>query len=213
MIGTADEATINARVQFSGGSCKTFNGTASGDTVNGNYSCSSQLGSDTGTWFAVRGGSPPIIRDIDFGPAFGAPQNQTQLTTQLQYLGVTFSSTGPNGVVWYGQNPSPGNFQYVISGGFSSAGLGVIDPIRVDFGSIVERVSIRGFDGGGDVDTMILRCFSSSGKLVDMATLSSTFGGAGHTLSVSGTEIAYATFEVQGTASGLFFDDLTFTVK
>jgi hypothetical protein len=159
-----------------------------------------------------------ITLSIDFSQAFGAPADMTQLTTQLQDLGVRFSSTCPAGVVWFGANPSVSSYAYAISGGFyppgtPNAGNGCTDPVRIDFDPLVSEVSIRGFDGGGDIDTMILKAFSSSGGLLDTRTFTDAFAAPGQTLSVTGTAIAYVTCEVQGTTSGLFFDDLRYTLR
>ena len=151
-------------------------------------------------------------KTIDFGPSFGAPATEVVLTDQLLAYGVLFSTTDPEGVTWFGGPGSPSSYTYVIHAGQLlriGGPCAGIDPIRVDFSPFVTEASVRGFDGGGDTDTLILQAFDGRGNLVDSETITSTFS-PGHTAAVNAVEIAYVTFEVSGTCSGLFFDDLRF---
>ena len=147
---------------------------------------------------------------IDFGPAFGAPADEVSLTNQLQSYGVTFSSVSPEGVCWFGTTHARSAYGYCINAGWEPPWAS-IKSIRVDFSPLVDQVSIRGYDAGGDTDTLVLKAFDQSDALVDTQQFTSVFEEPGSVVSVSVGEIAYVTFEVQGTYSGLFFDDLTYT--
>jgi len=146
---------------------------------------------------------------INFGPNFGPPPGETELTDQLRGYGVVFSSTSPEGVRWHGGDPPRSSYSYCINAGWNG-GYGSTDPIRVDFDPSVVEAAIRAFDDGGDLDTLILSAFDSLGALVDSDEITSGFRYPGQVAAVSASEIAYITFEVQETESGLFFDDLTF---
>lgn len=151
---------------------------------------------------------------IDFGPAFGAPAvGHVVLTNQLAAYGVVFSTTDPDGVCWWGGDfpYTPG--QYSISAGQPQL-LSIptfIEPIRVDFSTPIAHASIRGFDGGNDIDTLILKAFNSSNVLIDSESITDIFTDPGLIAKVHGANIAYITFEVSVLGDhGLFFDDLTF---
>jgi hypothetical protein len=77
----------------------------------------------------------------------------------------------------------------------------------VDFANPVSFVSVRGYDGGGDVDTMVLEAYGAGDILIDSQEITSIFGFPGETATVTGA-IEYVTFRVEGTTAGLFFDDL-----
>jgi|GEM_PF-2376802 len=149
---------------------------------------------------------------IDFGPAFGGPATgHMVLTNQLAAYGVTFSTTDPEGVFWWGGDYSYEAARYSITAG-NLGTVQFIDPIRVDFSIPVMQASIRGFDGGTDIDTLILKAYNSSNVLLDTDTITNIFTNPGLIASVSGANIAYITFEVSVEGNhGLFFDDLTFT--
>ena len=69
----------------------------------------------------------------------------------------------------------------------------------------------RGFDGGNDIDTLILKAFNSSNVLIDSESITDIFTDPGLIAKVHGANIAYITFEVSVLGDhGLFFDDLTF---
>lgn len=149
---------------------------------------------------------------IDFGPAFAAPVTGfVVLTDQLAHCGVDFSTTSPEGVYWIGGS-GYSSFPDCIHAG-SLAGetspTGGIDPIRIDFSTLVSTVSIRGYDGGGDTDTMVLEGYDTGGNLVDTNVITDTFTFPGSVASVTGS-IAYVVVSVEGTTAGLFFDDLDF---
>ncbi|HPD28827.1 MAG TPA: hypothetical protein PLL20_02450 [Phycisphaerae bacterium] len=80
----------------------------------------------------------------------------------------------------------------------------------MNFSSYVNLVAIRGFNGGGDTDTMILRAYNHANQLVAAKQITSVFSTQGHTLTVTAPEIAYATVQAVAPLSGLFFDDLSF---
>jgi hypothetical protein len=149
---------------------------------------------------------------IDFGPALpGAPTGYaTVLTNQLSSYGVLFSTTDPEGVYWFGPGYPWVPARYSIAAG----DLGVVqfvDPIRADFSPYVVEASIRGFNGGGDIDTLILNAYDSSDILVDSMSITDAFSSTGLVATVSAPEIAYITFEVSVAGQhGLFFDDLNF---
>jgi hypothetical protein len=146
---------------------------------------------------------------IDFGPSFGAPgSNWAILTNQLAPWGVTFSTTGSDGIYWWG----PGVYgSYAISEGPTwGPNPHGTDPIRMNFSVYVNQVSIRGFNGGVDTDTMTLRAYNHSNQLVASNQINSTFSTAGHTLTVAAPNIAYAIVQSNAPLSGLFFDDLVF---
>lgn len=157
---------------------------------------------------------------IDFGASLtGAPVGpDVILTNQLQGLGVTFTTTDPAGVIWHGPTGS-GSYPYSISaGGVCSTGenCGYL-PIRVDIDSAItgafSSVSITGYDGGGDIDTMVMKAFDMSGTQLDEVTITDVYTVPGLTSTVTATGIAWVTFEVTGTSDtqhthGLFFDDL-----
>lgn len=164
------------------------------------------------------GGLPPgeaAAVTIDFSSALpGAPAgHHTVLTNQLAGFGTLFSTTDPEGVFWLGPGYGWAPAHYSISAG-GSAPIGspsAVDPIRVDFSPYVVEASIRGFDGGGDIDTLILDAFDSDNALIDSMRIIDVFSPPGRVASVSASEIAYVTFEVSVAGShGLFFDDLTF---
>ena len=161
---------------------------------------------------------------IDFGPTLpGAPTgSDVILTNQLSGLGVTFSTTDIRGVVWHGPTGS-GSFPFTISaGGICAANEDCSnEPIRVDIDSGItgafSDVTIRGFDGGGDTDTMLMSAFDSLNTLLDTVTITDVYTNPGLNSTVAGANIAYVTFEVTGTTGnvppvtgthGLFFDDL-----
>ena len=73
-----------------------------------------------------------LATTIDFGPSFGAPATSEGLTNQLSSYGAIFSSSSPNGVVWFGDAPTVGSYSYVIGAGFTG-GLLDTSPIRIDF--------------------------------------------------------------------------------
>ena len=148
---------------------------------------------------------------IDFGSALpGAPTGHSVvLTNQLSSYGLTFSTTHPQGVYWFGPGYSWPPAHYSIASG----DLGqFLDPIRVDFASPVIQVSIRGFDGGGDVDTLTLTAFNSGDSVVDSHIITNDFDVPGSTAMVSGPGITYVTFQASGSNAGLFFDDLSYVV-
>lgn len=148
---------------------------------------------------------------IDFGPDFNAPPSDfIILTDQLIDCGVSFSTTDPEGVYWIGGG-GYSSFTYCILAGalYNGGDPSGTEPIRMDFTVPVSSVSIRGFDGGGDTETMILEGYSANDVLVDSAQVTAGFGVQGITLTVKGP-IAYATVRVEGTVAGLFFDDLAF---
>jgi len=152
----------------------------------------------------------PAAVTIDFGQDFGAPATSVELTNQLQSYGVVFSSANPDGVIWHGTDPDISTYPYCINAGWDG-GMGRTVPIRVDFDPFVSEASIRGYDGGGDYDILILQAYDSSGSLVDDDVVSGDdFKYPGNIASVSAPEIAYITFHVDGTSSGLFFDDLSY---
>jgi hypothetical protein len=133
------------------------------------------------------------------------------LTNQLAGYGVTFSTTDPEGVSWFGPGYYWPSAYYSIAAGDLGA-VEFVDPIRVDFSTYATEASIRGFNGGGDLDTLILKAFDSSDTLVDSTSITAVFGTPGSVASVSASQIAYITFEVSAaTNHGLFFDDLKFT--
>ncbi len=163
--------------------------------------------------FGLSGYAHAVI--IDFGPGFGAPvTGYTVLTNQLSSYGVTFSTTDPEGVLWWGGNYAWPPGRYSISAG-SPDTLGVptfIEPIRVDFAKSVIAASIRGLDGGSDIDTLTLNAYDSSDTLVDTMSITNEFSAPGFVASVYGANISYITFEVSVRGDhGLFFDDLSFT--
>lgn len=161
---------------------------------------------------------------IDFNSELpGAPTGpDVILTTQLAGLGVTFSTTDTRGVIWHGPTGT-GSYPYSISAGGvcgSNVDCGML-PIRVDINSAItgafSSVSITGFDGGLDIDTMVMKAFNSSNQLIGSPqVLAYNFQDPGSQLTVSGTGIAYVTFEVTSAVlsppvsyqHGLFFDNL-----
>jgi hypothetical protein len=154
---------------------------------------------------------------IDFGPSFGAPANgYVLLTDQLIDYGVVFSTTHPDGVRWLGGDYQWPPAQYsIISGPTETGGLpGGVVPIRVDFDPPVIEASVRGYDGGGDIDTLILNAYDSAGVLIDSDVITDGFLWPGYVATVSAADVAYITFEVANDLGdrGLFFDDLSFTV-
>lgn len=150
---------------------------------------------------------------IDFGPSFGAPATNVVLTDQLSDYGIVFSSDSPNGVVWVGPD-GLGSFPYVIHAGFTGP-FADTSPIRIDFSAAAISVSIRALDGGGDLDTVILSGFNSSGLLLATQTVGPdpfTFP-AGNVLEIQMGNLGafdYVVLETHGTQSGVFFDDLSF---
>jgi hypothetical protein len=160
---------------------------------------------------------------IDFNSELpGAPTGtDVILTNQLAGLGVTFSTTDPRGVVWHGPSGT-GSFPYVISAGGvcgENEDCSML-PIRVDIDSSItgafSTVAITGFDGGLDIDTMLMKAFNSSNVVLTQSSLTDDFASPGSTLTVSGANIAYVTFEVTSAVltpsspwqHGLFFDNL-----
>jgi hypothetical protein len=156
---------------------------------------------------------PLVCPPIDFGADFGAPpSNFVILTDQLDECGVTFSTVDPEGVYWIGGG-GYSSFTYCILAGalYQGGDPAGVDPIRIDFESPVQSVSIRGYDGGGDADTMILDAFAAGNVLIDTETITADFEFPGLVATVSG-QIEYVTVRVEGTVSGLFFDDLDWDV-
>ncbi len=155
-------------------------------------------------------GAPPI----DFGPAWGAPPTGfVILTDQFADCGVLFSTDDPEGVYWIGEG-GPSTFTYCIMAGnlYQPGGPPAgVDPIRIDFTEPVASVSIRGFDGGGDVDVLFLEAWGPGGILVDEIDIGGTFEFPGEVATVTGPRIEYVTFLVAGTLAGLFFDDLDYS--
>ncbi len=150
---------------------------------------------------------------IDFGAGIGGPSTgHIILTNQLSSLGVTFSTTNVGGVHWWGGDYSwsPGRYS-ITAGGLGSPQF--IDPIQVDFSTTVNQASIRGFDGGGDIDTLILNAYDSLDNLLDTDSITNSFAAPGWIASVfSTTDISYITFEVSvSSGAGLLFDDLNFS--
>ncbi len=150
---------------------------------------------------------------IDFGPGFGAPASgHVVLTDQLSSYGVTFSTTDPEGVFWFGGDYYWEPARYSIASGDLEGSQFFVEPIRVDFSTLVTSASIRGFDGGGDIDTLILNAYDGSDNLVDSMIIEDPFSASGLVASVFGSNISYITFSVSVLGGhGLFFDDLTFT--
>lgn len=168
---------------------------------------------------------------IDFGLSFGAPTiGHTILTNQLEAdWGVTFSTTNPEGVIWYGGDYlwPPGRYSIMSGNVLSGSENFGVDPIRVDFLPHVTNVSIEGFNGAtgpcngqiSDYDTVILQAFDSEDLFVDSnsVTVETICGYSSAIASVSGSEIAYVTFHVEvegypsGEGHGLFFDNLSYS--
>ena len=163
---------------------------------------------------------PAINVVIDFGPTFGAPSSEIQLTDQLAGYGVIFSSTSPDGVLWLGDDPTIGSYSYVFNAGWEDTGFGSIAPITIDFvdpdsglNASVSNFSVRAFDDGGDNDILTVTGYDADGVVVTSETLGpSPFSSPGQTISISGSGIDYAVLETSGTFSGLFFDDVSFTI-
>ena len=150
---------------------------------------------------------------IDFGPDVGGPvKGWAVLTDELATSGVSFSTPEGQGVYWWGGDYSWRPARYSISEGSVWDNPHGIHPIRMDFSPWVTEVSIRGFDGGGDTDVMILKAYGPGGQLVDSVEITSTFDSVGHVLTVSAPQITYATVQSIAPLSGLFFDDLSFTL-
>ena len=159
---------------------------------------------------------------IDFGPDFGAPIGNIELSTQLDAFGVRFSSTSPNGVVWNGTNAQFRSFDHNFDAGLTTSGFGDTSPIRIDFVNPItglatkaSNVSIRAFDGGGDLDVLTLTGFDSNNTKVSSVTEGplSFLGGetaGGLTLSLTDKSVSYILLETTNTNSGLFFDDLSY---
>jgi hypothetical protein len=163
-------------------------------------------------WWATQGAAFAVT--IDFGPSFGAPETGTVvLTDQLASFGVNFSTTDPRGITWFGGDLAFEPGRYSIGAGFDPSPdvPSLIEPIRVDFSTPATSAAIRGFDGGGDTDTLILSAFDNSDNLLDSVSITDVFATPGLTASVAGPQITYITFEVTGAPRGLFFDDLSFT--
>lgn len=162
---------------------------------------------------------------IDFGPAFGASANQTVLTDQLKPYGVLFSTTSPNGVIWNGRSPFVGSYSFNFHAGFTPDGFVDTSPIRIEFvdpttgaPTTASNVSVRGFDGGGDLDILTLNAFDATGALIASHTVGphNFFGDdgfMGNTARIDQTGIAYVVIETSGVQSGLFFDDLSFELS
>ncbi len=154
---------------------------------------------------------------INFDLAQGAPLEDVNLTGQFREQGAIFSSTGPNGVIWHGTN-SEGPFSQCMSAGSCEGGIVCIDPIRIDFvvpgtgiPAAASRVTIRGFDGDGDEETLVLKGFNTSGGEIASSQIGpSPFTSPGKSATVAGSQIAYVLIFPEGTESGLFFDDLDF---
>lgn len=161
----------------------------------------------------------PGTTSIDFGTTFGAPATEVELTDQLISYGVLFSSPAQGGVIWNGRD-NVAAFGFGISTGFLRSGLGDASGIRIDFVDPVtgqprgaSLVSIRAFDGGGDLDTVILTGFDEAGAVVaSHAVGPDTFGFPGNVLTVRGDRITHATFEIPSGPSGVFFDNLKFVL-
>ena len=155
---------------------------------------------------------------IDFSNRFGAHPGQTQLTDQLADYGVVFAGEGPNGAIWHGTG-SPASFHDTFNGGFLPSGFGDTSPIRISFVTpnthhpwIATAVSIRAFDGGGDLDVFTLVGYGNFDEVIASATFGpDDFGTPGHTLAITG-RFAYVRLLTGNTTSGLFFDDLDFTL-
>lgn len=156
---------------------------------------------------------------IDFGPTFGAPSSEVQLTNQLADFGVIFSSPSPDGVLWFGDDPTISSYSYVFNAGWDGP-YGSVAPITIDFvdpdtglNATVSEFSVRAFDGGGDNDILTITGYDADGAVVTSATLGpSPFRSPGQTISISGSDIDYVVLETSGTFSGLFFDDVSFTI-
>jgi len=165
------------------------------------------------TILLVAGGVNAALTVLDFGPALpGAPTGyKTILTNQLAGYGVTFSTTDASGVAWLGPTYPWAPARYsILAGDVHNADFG-IDPIRVDFSTNVTMASIRGFNGGGDTDTITLKAFNSSDTMVDTMSITSVFDSVGHVATVNAPDISYITFEVSVAGGhGLGFDDLTY---
>jgi hypothetical protein len=159
-------------------------------------------------------GSSLSADTIDFGPALpGAPTGyHVVLTNQLSGYGLTFSTTDPQGVYWFGPGYSWAPAHYSIASGDTGSPTQFVDPIRVDFTMPMIEVSIRGFDGGNDIDTLTLTAFDSGGSVIDTDIISNDFAVPGSTATVTGTGISYVTFQASGSSAGLFFDDLSYAV-
>jgi len=147
---------------------------------------------------------------IEFGPEVGGPETSKILTDQLQSYGIDFSTTNSVGVIWFGASSSS-SYPYVIGKPLSSGASESLWPIDVDFAYPVSAASVRGFDGGGDTDTLTVSAFNGQEALVDSSTVTSEFIQPGETLSVSDNGIRAIRMDVSGTTSGLFFDDLMWT--
>jgi hypothetical protein len=84
-------------------------------------------------------------------------------------------------------------------------------PIRIDFAPFVGHVAIRGFDGGFDIDTLMLKAYDESGVEVDSTELIDVFATPGLVATVSAPAIAYTIMQASSALdAGLFFDDLEF---
>ena len=149
---------------------------------------------------------------IDFGPGLPGvpPAGTVELDDQLASLGVRFSTTDPDGVRW--RAASLGTYPSSITAGLVTTPPHGIAPITVDFGVPVTDASIRGFDGGADIDALTVSAFDRDGNLVDEQSKTGTFTAGGHVVGVSAPEIVRIVIAVSGTEAGLFYDDLSFTM-
>jgi hypothetical protein len=129
----------------------------------------------------------------------------------LSDCGVVFSTDDPEGVYWIGGGGySP--FTYCIFAGaqpFAGGPPAGVDRIRIDFASPPQIAWIRAFDADPDIDTMIIESYGPGGILAHTQQVTDTFEYPGLRVGVGGGAIEYMTVRVEGTTSGLFFDDLS----
>lgn len=135
------------------------------------------------------------------------------LTDQLADRGVLFSSPDNIDIAWLGNSTGWEPSQYSIIPFNDPSGTRNAFPIRIDFLDPVYEVSIRAFDGGGDIDEVFLEAYDSAGQLIALDESDSSHENPGETLSVSITGIDYVIVRPNHGRSnrGVFLDDLSFT--
>ena len=151
---------------------------------------------------------------INFGPDLREPDDgEITLTDQLEHLGIVFSTNHPGGVTWFGGDYGWSPAQYSIAGAppVSKDNPNNEFDMTIRFTSLVDQVSIRGFDGGGDEDLLSLSAYGVDDNLLAQDLHISDFANPGHRVEVFADDISYVIVTAQSVGGhSLFLNNLRF---
>lgn len=151
---------------------------------------------------------------IEFGGDYRDPDTgiiilDNQFDAVFAQEGIQFSSPTNNPIFWLGEDYGFSAAANSIVMGDPRTGENSTHPLRVDFLTPVNFVSIQGIDGGGDFDTLTMRAFNGDNIQIGFDSVTHTFG-APQTVGIIANNIDYILIEQSGVNHGVFLDNLSY---